>query len=71
MFNVRFRRSERERERERERETQGRVTTLLCEIGSIGNGALGFVGSGTVSKINGREGWIDGEGLGVTDWVRA
>ena len=47
------------------------MTTLLCEIDSIGNGALGFVSSGTVSRISGRKGWIDDEALGVTDWVRA
>ena len=31
---------------------------LLGEIGSVGNRGLGFVGSGTVRRINGREGWM-------------
>ena len=35
--------SEIESWRERERETQGRVTVLLVEIGSAGDGGLGFV----------------------------
>ena len=46
------------------------MTTLLSEIGSVGNGGLGFVSNGMVRRISGREGWTDGKGLGVADWVR-
>ena len=36
-----------------------------CEIVNADNGGLGFVSSGMVRRIGGREGWIGGEGLGV------